>query len=283
MITIRWPSRANADASFFDWLAKTEACINAAYGEEIVFTGRLNWFSAELCAPLGAILHKGLHNLNTYRFDESVSGEVLKVWAKNGFWEQFGGTTMADEFDTTLTFARFATSAESTFAKYIQRELMPKELPQMNDSSKHRFRNSVQEVFNNAVLHSNTEHEIFICGQRYPQKDRLSFVISDLGNGIRYKVEEYTGNSWEASDAIDWAMQEGNTTKRGLTPGGLGLTWLREFIDDNGGVLIIVSQEGYWQRTQRNTWKRQLTAPFPGTVVLLDINTQKQSTFGSML
>lgn len=76
-----------------------------------------------------------------------------------------------------------------------------------------------------------------------------------------------------AEEAIEWATQGRNTTKRGDVPGGLGLKLLREFIDLNGGCMQIVSDSGYWCRRNGDTTKMNLPHGYPGTVVSVEINT----------
>ena len=136
-----------------------------------------------------------------------------------------------------------------------------------------KFRESIFEIFSNAVLHSRTRLGIFSCGQFFPKKNKLDFTVADLGVGIRQNVCEYTGLNLSASQAIAWATVENNTTKGGSVPGGLGLKLLGEFIDLNGGCLQIVSDDGYWQRVNRNSSYYSLGHRFPGTVVNIEINT----------
>jgi hypothetical protein len=54
-----------------------------------------------------------------------------------------------------------------------------------------------------------------------------------------------------SDQAIEWALQEGNTTRKGSVPGGLGLKLIREFIAMNKGRIQIVSDRGYWEFSPR--------------------------------
>lgn len=136
-----------------------------------------------------------------------------------------------------------------------------------------KFRESIFEIFSNAVLHSDTEMGIFSCGQFFPRRHRLDFSVADLGVGMRRNILENTGLRLSAERAIQWATKGSNTTKRGAVPGGLGLKLLGKFIDLNGGCLQIVSDAGYWRRENRRTKVAPLNHPFPGTVVTVEINT----------
>ncbi|PXF58054.1 MAG: ATP-binding protein, partial [Deltaproteobacteria bacterium] len=66
---------------------------------------------------------------------------------------------------------------------------------------------------------------------------------------------------------------------RGQIPGGLGLKLLSEFIDLNGGRIQIVSDAGYWKREKSKVSAAQLSQPFPGTVVSVEINTADKQSY----
>jgi hypothetical protein len=146
-------------------------------------------------------------------------------------------------------------------------------MPGMSPGLVKRFRESVFEIFSNSVIHSQTKLGIFSCGQYFPRRHRLDFSVADLGVGIRKNVMEHTGLDLAAEQAIVWATQGRNTTKRGKIPGGLGLKLLGEFISLNGGRLRIVSDAGYWKLEKGHTSIARLDYPFPGTVVSLEIDT----------
>ena len=80
-------------------------------------------------------------------------------------------------------------------------------------------------------------------------------------------------------EAIEWATQANNTTKRGDIPGGLGLKLLCEFIDLNNGSLQIVSDAGYWRRKSRHNKTARLRNAFPGTVVSVEIDTSDLNSY----
>ncbi len=136
-----------------------------------------------------------------------------------------------------------------------------------------KFRESIFEIFSNAVLHSSTRLGIFSCGQFFPKQNKLDFTVADLGVGIRQNVSEYMGRDISAAQAIVWATEKNNTTKGGPVPGGLGLKLLGEFIDLNGGCLQIASDAGYWRRSNKSSSSFTFGHSFPGTIVNIEINT----------
>lgn len=142
-----------------------------------------------------------------------------------------------------------------------------------------RFRESIFEIFSNAVLHSNTKMGIFSCGQFFPRQNKLDFTVADLGVGIRQNVGEYLGREISAIQATVWATEGNNTTKGGSVPGGLGLKLLGEFIDLNGGCLQIASDAGYWRRSNEGSSSIPLHHPFPGTIVNIEVNTADSHSY----
>lgn len=231
------------------------------------------WFDADMCAAFGAMLYRLSYHLNQFNLT-NLPENVQLILSKNGFMSFYGGEAAADTWKTTIAYKQFDVDDDQLFAEYIDREFIQRsEIPSMTLALRKEFRKSIFEIFSNAVIHSQTKHGIFSCGQFYPKGQRLEFSVADLGVGIRQKVGDYLKTDLAPESAIDWATQGNNTTKQGSIPGGLGLKLLREFIDRNGGSIQIVSDAGYWCRRDGKTHKARISHPFPGTVVTLEINT----------
>lgn len=235
--------------------------------------GRVSWFDADMCAGFGAILYSLGENVNSITLT-NIPTEVERILSKNGFLSNYGRERIPDTWGTTIPYRRFAVKDDRYFAAYIEEEFIRRsEMPRMSAGLVKKFRESVFEIFSNAVIHSRTKLGIFSCGQYFPRRDKLDFSVADLGVGIRKNVKDNLGLDLSAEDAIDWATQGTNTTKRGRIPGGLGLKLLTEFIRLNGGRMQIVSDGGHWCLEQGGTRKTSLKGAFPGTVVNIEINT----------
>ena len=176
--------------------------------------------------------------------------------------------------ETTVTYQRFDVEDDHYFAKYIEDELIHRsELPEMSPGLLKRFRESIFEIFSNAVSHSQTKLGIFSCGQFFPRQNLLDFTVADLGVGIRRNIRDLIGLDLSPEKAITWATEGNSTTRRDNLPGGLGLKILCDFIDLNGGCIQIISDAGYWQRKDSKVVTKPLTYSFPGTAVNVEINT----------
>lgn len=238
-----------------------------------------DWFDVDMCAAFGAILYGLGKRLNEVSLIH-IPQRVERILSKNGFLSHYGRARIPDHHETTIAYRRFDVEDDHYFAGYIESELIYRsEIPEMSPALLKKFRESIFEIFSNAVLHSNTNLGIFSCGQFFPNRNRLDFTVTDLGVGIPQNIKEYTNLKLSPEKAIVWATEEFNTTKRGNLPGGLGLKILCDFIDLNGGCIQIVSDAGYWQRRNCKIVTKRLSYPFPGTVVSVEINTADQHTY----
>jgi len=268
------------DKAGFEALTRLNTQTKDSYLDEIVIDmAQAVWFDADMCAAFGAVLYRLGDQLNNVALT-NIRPEVERILSKNGFLSNYGRHEIPDRWGTTIPYKRFDVKDDRYFAGYIEGELVHRrEMPHMSPGLLKKFRESVFEIFSNAVGHSKTELGIFSCGQFFPKKHCLDFSVADLGIGIRRNVKENAGLDLSAEDAIVWATEGRNTTKKGRIPGGLGLKLLREFITLNGGCIRIASDSGYWKLERGRTQKSSLRQPFPGTVVSLEINTSDKQSY----
>ena len=239
----------------------------------------MTWCDGNMVAPLGASLYRISRNLNEISI-VNLPPPVESLLSKNGFLINYGRTRRVDTYGTTIQYRRFEPQDDRVFNYYIDEQFRNKAIPEMSNAVRKKFLEAVMEVFSNAAIHSDTAMGIFACGQYYHQQQRLDFTIADLGIGMRRNLMDKIRLKLPADEAIDWAMEGSNTTKRGPIPGGLGLKLLREFIRLNNGRLQVVSDTGYWeQHPGGRVDRKRMPAPFPGTVVNIEINTADQKTY----
>jgi len=239
-----------------------------------------NWIDANMCAPFGAILYKKKLGNIPIRIS-NISTFVRSILQKNHFLSQFGVLEKPDSYGTTIEYRRFETTAyvyedfKKYVAKYFKSGVLG--LPEMTPALLKRFRESLFELFSNAIEHSYTQHGIFTCGQFFPNKRRLCFTIGDLGIGIDGNIYKNLQVKLPPELAIKWAMS-GKTTRRGRS-GGLGLQLIQEFIRLNKGRLIVVSNKGYWELSGGDVSTHTFSIPFSGTVVTIDIDTADKTSY----
>lgn len=265
----------------FDHLAELAADTSETFNSvvELDFS-RCGFFDANMAAPLAAVLTQ----LSVERFNRieivNIPQGIRNILCKNRFLVQYGYDPIVDVNQTALPFIRLQLKDENRFADYLTRHLNGKGIPRMTKAMGKMFRQSVFEVFQNVVIHSRSELGVFICGQFYPQLQRLDLTIADAGVGIRTNVRRFLRNNKLTSvAALKWALQAGNTTKTGTQPGGVGLKFLKDFIELNGGKIQIASRYGYYEYNRGAESFSKLTADFTGTAVNLEINTGDMHTY----
>ena len=124
-------------------------------------------------------------------------------------------------------------------------------------------------------MHSNTE-KIFVCGQFYPIKHRIEFMITDIGVGIKNVVNKRFNTNLTAIQAIKWAIKDRHTTKQDVS-GGIGLSLLHDFIKINKGKIQIISNRGFWELDNDNIITKNFDNEFPGTMVNISVQTNDKN------
>lgn len=233
----------------------------------------LDFFDANMCAPLGAVLALVADRFNAVRV-VNIAAPVEQIFRKNRFLARYGYSSLPDVNYTTMPFRRLRLPGDGEFLEYVSDQFHGKGLPRMSDRAADAFRKSVFEVFQNATIHSDSELGAFACGQFFPNKERLDFTIADAGIGIRDRVRRY----FEVPDlssvfCLRWAIQPRHSTRAEPSPGGLGFEFLKKFASLNGGRLQVVSRRGYYEFRGPGGVFRTLDGDYPGTAVTIEINT----------
>jgi hypothetical protein len=235
---------------------------------------KIDWFEGHMAGPMRIVVRQAEARGNTILFTRPQP-PVETVLRKNGFLSG----KIPDHHGTTMPLTHFGLDDAVPFSLYAKQHLARREMPKMSEALRGKFFEGVDELFANSSLHSKSSHGVAVAGQFYPKQYRLDFTITDGGRGIPGSVR--SANPMKISDprAIEWAMQDYNTTRHGDIPGGLGSKILRDFIRLNNGKLIIASNGGFWCQTGDKVQLFRLTNAFPGTAVLLEVNTADKGQY----
>lgn len=235
--------------------------------------GKVSFIAANTCSIIGAIFQKLQNSFNEIRLFHFNNDKVKKTLQRNGFLSFFGFPRISDNYHSTMQYLKLFPNHSRFFSEYIREELMgKKELPGMSNRLKKKITEGIYEIFINAAMHSKTNEGIFTCGQFFNVERKIEFTITDLGIGMRNSVGQYLRTAISAVDAIEWAMQEGHSTKPNDS-GGLGLAILKNFITLNKGTIQVISNNGFWELSTAGIDKRTFNSEFPGTAVNICIKT----------
>ena len=250
------------------------------FDELILDMSEVKVFDAHMAAPLGAILARVADAFNAVDIVDVPDG-VKKKLRKNRFLTRYRYEPLRAARRTAMPFRRLRLlSGQGAFENYVEQWLGRKGMPEMSKKARKAFKRKVFEIYQNAVIHSESDIGVFVCGQSFPRKKRLDFTIADAGIGIRETVRRYFENDRIGSvRSMQWALAPHHTTKRGRLPGGLGLQLLKEFTRLNGGKIQIASRFGFYEYSHGDENFRKMSADFPGTAVTIEVNTADESTY----
>lgn len=271
-------NRINADSQGFETLAQLSDCLIKNRNRKIRLNFRcLNWIDAQLCSALGAIVLRHGKDLITIT---EVSNKIDIIFRRNGFGEIYGAERLSDGFNTTMRFSSFSASTKiDEVIGYLDQELGSKDIPNMSPILKDYFFQSIAEIFQNSIYHSRTQDHYCVCGQYYPQKQKMRITFTDTGVGFATNYKEHYRQDIEPSKAISWAVEKGHTTSNHKN-GGMGLSFIQDFLQINKGSLQIVSDLGYWySNVKGNPICDNMKFAFGGTIVTIEINTDDMNSY----
>lgn len=264
--------------AFFDRLASLADRTRTSRGKiRLDFSG-CGFFEANLAPTLQCIVEDCLIRGVEPSLD-GFQSEVCRSLQQNGFLVHHGYEAVEDRYGTTLPFSRFELRQAKEFTRYLHENLKGRGMP-MSDPLRGGLIQSISELFSNATAHSDSIPGVFVCGQYYPKAKHFDLTIADAGIGIPGRVRQHLRTPTVSSpEAIEWAFEEGHTTRTGKEPGGLGLKLLCRFIDQNGGRIQIASLDGFFEYHSGRRQLAQLAAAIPGTSINLRINTDDPATY----
>jgi hypothetical protein len=277
------PGRIASDQDGFEFLCHISYASSSARSQEIIFDFSGNdYFQENLCSPFGAFLERLKTKGNTILFDQ-LPLHIETEFQRIGFYDVvFPELATSDRGEGVLRLQKFALTDVGSFQDYINERLLSYQgFPTLSALLKKKINTSILEIFNNCYTHGRCDF-VYTCGEFYPEESILRFGISDMGATIRANVNAYlkkSGSSIPGKDAIEWAVEPGNTTKEGAIPGGLGLSMIRDFLRLNEGSIQIISSNGYWQEKKGIIFANTLKDRFLGTIVNLEFNLNDNSSY----
>lgn len=230
------------------------------------------WFDANMAAPLGAVFDLLQSDLNNIIF-EHIDSSIQTILQKNGFLSHFGYSNLVDTYHSTISYQKMKPADGRYFREYVSTEFLNRsELPAMSKGLHKKMMEVMLELFNNAQLHSETEH-IYTCGQFFRNRQTIAFCIVDTGIGFKQRfINRFKKENVNSVEVIRWAIKDKSTTKQDIS-GGLGLAILSEFIKLNKGKLQIISYDGFYESNGVGEKVEILDKCFPGTIVNVEFRT----------
>ncbi|MGK7882667.1 MAG: hypothetical protein AB4060_21590 [Crocosphaera sp.] len=212
------------------------------------------------------------------RFIQSQGGKVTFNWntlrdeikmnmSQNGFINVFNGSCEPWQ-GNSIPYREDSCQSHTEIINYLQNDWLGRGWVSLSSQLQTSIVTQVGEIYGNAFEHGCSDIGVFSCGQHYPTLGKLKLTAIDFGVGIPSNVRTFQGiNDLQASKAMKWAFQQGNTTRKNHITGGLGLDLLSEFVRINTGRLEIFSHDGYAVVDQKGLKYGERSTWFEGTLV----------------
>lgn len=280
-----FPERISSDFEGYEFFCHISIKTFNFHGQNIKFNfSKTKWFEVNLCAPLATLIENLKQRKNKITFI-GIEERVKNVFKENGFYKLIDSSYRQDDKtvvrEELIEFKKFRLEETFEFQTYVNQQLLQyKDFPKASDLLKKKINRSILEIFNNAHIHGACDF-VYTCGEYLPTSGMLKFTIADLGITIRKNVNLYfnSGNKIDGKESIEWAVEEGNTTKKGSIPGGLGLSLIRDFLKLNFGTIQIISSNGFWEEKGGVVFGNTFKGRFLGTIVTLDFNLSDDKSY----
>lgn len=257
-------------------LAELSEILNQNIGKKIEIDFiKVDFIAANQLSVIAALFNEFCLDKKSKIIVLNVSAKIAEVMKKNGFGKYMGLEETQDIYHTTIPHKKFLVNQSLEFEKYLLLHIFQRDdIPLMSQQAKNTIIDNFLEIFNNAKDHANTK-EIYTCGQFFPKSKMLYFTITDIGRTIKENVESYFSllNIKKSDEfCIQWAFQEGNSTRMENSPGGLGLSMINHFVTMNQGRLTIMSADELYECERNRVRFFKMNHSFKGTVVTVGIN-----------
>lgn len=274
------PPKLNGRFNTYNYLASLQNTIIDCPENQIILDFRQCTFShAIFTSFIGslAVWAKGFDKSLVYRvFKDSQLNTYFK---RSGLFNFITGDTVDYTNGNAIPFREVHMDDESIM-DYIDNILNLAPINLTGNAKGVLFKN-IYEIFINSTEHSGAQKGVYACGHWMPKQKRLVFSVYDTGIGIPAHIKSNVDSKLSSTDAIEWALVKGNSTKQldDGTPRGLGLSDLKKFIELNSGTFTIVSNDVYYSY-DKNITCSYLEKPIIGTIVSFTIcNDEKHIYF----
>lgn len=284
-LVYKFPSALNTSINAHRILGEFAEFLKHADCERLVLDmSDVTFIASNQFAVLGCLLESYLDAHPDSRISLSdLQSPIIEMVRKNGFYSHLEGIDqLPDKHHTVIPYKVFNVFDIQEYELYLTLTLFGRDdLPAMSDQYRYMIQDYLLEVFKNVVDHTSSTN-VYTCGQFFPKKKLLHFTVVDSGETIPYNVNRYFDSMGRESpdNILQWALQEGTTTRADKAPRGVGLYLISDFIQKNRGKLYIVSGNESYVLSSGGENYYYLEQPFPGTIVTLVFNLNDKTRYG---
>lgn len=212
----------------------------------------------------------------------TMASDILMNLAQNGFLNAIGENFHPWE-GNSIPFRHDIRCSSDSITSYLREQWLGRGWFSISETLADTITGIVWEIYANAFEHSCSSQGVFSCGQYYPSMKKLSLSVVDFGIGIPESVRKYLDfrkypDSISSVDALEMAFQSGFTTKPNDSR-GLGLEFLKEFVQLNDGRMDVYSHEAHGIVVNGQEKYHETSAFFQGTIVNIRLQCDEKSYY----
>lgn len=236
----------NDKSKDFDFLFGMWRQIVTTDKPEILFNFRgCRFLRPNAVAFIGGLTRLALYNNKTVIFDLNSLIDSIRVnLEQNGFLKELGFSDNSWD-GNSVPYREDRTCDVDGYSDYLSEKWLGRGWVNINETLKDHITLPVLEAYLNVFDHASSPVGVITCGQHFPRQHQLQIAMVDFGIGIPQSVRNYKQSFIPIEETLRWAFTEGSSTKNKDFARGVGLKYLKEFIQTDNGRLEIYSDTGY--------------------------------------
>ena len=238
-----------------------------------------NFVSGEMTVLLSMVV-ENLHARN-YRVETNhtlLPERTQNLLARNGFFKRYKlAPRLSDNKKTVIQLSKIPCEDEDAVDEYIEKKFLAKIISEIEPIFRYEISIFIFELVHNILEHSGAQH-VIMCGQHYPNINKIRFAIADTGIGLPNYILSKKNLSSER-EAIEWAFTRGNTTKEleldSDADSGVGLAYIQEKISKKASMKLFSNHSYFHIKQDGSLSYRKLEYSVHGTLIIFDFDIEQ--------
>lgn len=236
-----------------------------------------NFISGEMTVLLSMVV-ESLHNrdYDVQANHKSLPKSTQNLLSRNGFFKRYKlAQGLSDNKNTVIQLSKIPCKDEDAVDEYIENKFLAKIRSEIEPIFRNEISIFIFELVHNILEHSGANN-VIMCGQHYPNMNKIRFAIADTGIGLPNYILSKKSLSSE-KEAIEWAFTKGNTTKEleSDTDSGVGLAYIQEKISKKASMKLFSNHSYFHIKQDGSLSYKKLEYNVCGTLIIFDFDIEQ--------
>ena len=236
-----------------------------------------NFISGEMTVLLSMVV-ESLHNrdYDVQANYKSLPQSTQNLLSRNGFFKRYKlAPGLSDNKNTVIQLSKIPCKDEDAVDEYIENKFLAKIESEIEPIFRNEISIFIFELVHNILEHSGADN-VIMCGQHYPNMNKIRFAIADTGIGLPNYILSKKSLSSE-KEAIKWAFTKGNTTKEleSDTDSGVGLAYIQQKLSKKASMKLFSNHSYFHIKQDGSLSYRNLEYSVQGTLIIFDFDIEQ--------